>query len=91
MKVARFHAPGDIRIEEAPEPSPGPAEVKVRVCLRLPRPPGAGVRTQATTSSLPISIPAHRSMTTSIDASFLCSDDDRSGGVNRKRCCDACT
>lgn len=31
MKVARFHAPGDIRIEDAPEPSPGPAEVKIRV------------------------------------------------------------
>jgi L-iditol 2-dehydrogenase len=31
MKVARFYAPGDIRIEDAPEPSPGPAEVKIRV------------------------------------------------------------
>ncbi|GAA4639370.1 zinc-dependent dehydrogenase [Actinoallomurus vinaceus] len=31
MKVARFHAPGDIRLEEAPEPTPGPGEVKVRV------------------------------------------------------------
>ncbi|MGH2381996.1 MAG: alcohol dehydrogenase catalytic domain-containing protein, partial [Candidatus Limnocylindria bacterium] len=31
MKVARFHAPGDIRIEDAPEPNPGPAEVKIRV------------------------------------------------------------
>ncbi|GAA0362606.1 zinc-dependent dehydrogenase [Actinoallomurus spadix] len=31
MKVARFHAPGDIRLEEAPEPSPGPGEVKIRV------------------------------------------------------------
>ncbi|MEV0408696.1 zinc-dependent dehydrogenase [Actinoallomurus sp. NPDC050550] len=31
MKVARFHAPGDIRLEDAPEPSPGPGEVKVRV------------------------------------------------------------
>ena len=31
MKVARFHAPGDIRIEEAPEPSPAPGEVKLRV------------------------------------------------------------
>jgi L-iditol 2-dehydrogenase len=31
MKVARFYAPGDIRIEDAPEPSLGPAEVKVRV------------------------------------------------------------
>ena len=31
MKVARFHAPGDIRIEDAPEPSPGPGDVKIRV------------------------------------------------------------
>jgi L-iditol 2-dehydrogenase len=31
VKVARFHAPGDIRLEDAPEPSPGPGEVKVRV------------------------------------------------------------
>ncbi|GIH28107.1 alcohol dehydrogenase [Acrocarpospora phusangensis] len=31
MKVARFHAPGDLRIEEAPEPVAGPGEVKIRV------------------------------------------------------------
>jgi L-iditol 2-dehydrogenase len=31
MKVARFYAPGDIRIEDVPEPSPGPAEIKIRV------------------------------------------------------------
>ncbi|MFC4585182.1 zinc-dependent dehydrogenase [Sphaerisporangium corydalis] len=31
MKVARFHAPGDIRVEDAPEPSPGPGEIKIRV------------------------------------------------------------
>ncbi|TDE30804.1 alcohol dehydrogenase [Nonomuraea mesophila] len=31
MKVARFHAPGDIRIEDAPEPEPGPGELKIRV------------------------------------------------------------
>ena len=31
MKVARFYAPGDIRLEEAPEPSPGPGELKIRV------------------------------------------------------------
>jgi L-iditol 2-dehydrogenase len=31
MRVARFYAPGDIRIEDAPEPSPGPGEVKLRV------------------------------------------------------------
>lgn len=31
MKVARFYAPGDIRLEEAPEPNPGPDEVKIAV------------------------------------------------------------
>ncbi len=31
MKVARFYAPGDIRLEDAPEPSPGADEVKIRV------------------------------------------------------------
>jgi L-iditol 2-dehydrogenase len=31
MKVARFHAPGDIRLEDAPEPRPGPGELKIRV------------------------------------------------------------
>ena len=31
MKVARFYAPGDIRIEDAPEPVAGPGEVKMRV------------------------------------------------------------
>jgi L-iditol 2-dehydrogenase len=31
VKVARFYAPGDIRIEEAPEPSPGPSELKLKV------------------------------------------------------------
>ncbi len=31
MKVARFYAPGDIRIEDVPEPAAGPAEVKIRV------------------------------------------------------------
>lgn len=31
MKVVRFHAPGDVRIEEAPEPVAGPGEVKLRV------------------------------------------------------------
>jgi L-iditol 2-dehydrogenase len=31
MKVARFHAPGDIRVEDLPEPSPGPGDVKIRV------------------------------------------------------------
>ena len=31
MKVVRFHAPGEVRLEEAPEPSPGPGDVKIRV------------------------------------------------------------
>lgn len=31
MKVARFYAPGDVRVEEAAEPQPGPHEVKIRV------------------------------------------------------------
>jgi L-iditol 2-dehydrogenase len=31
VKVARFYAPGDIRIEEAPEPTAGPAELKIKV------------------------------------------------------------
>ncbi len=31
MRVARFHAPGDVRLEDAPEPSPGPREVLIRV------------------------------------------------------------
>lgn len=31
MMVVRFHAPGDVRIEDVPEPTPGPGEVKIRV------------------------------------------------------------
>jgi L-iditol 2-dehydrogenase len=31
MKVARFYAPGDVRIEEADEPVAGPGELKLRV------------------------------------------------------------
>ena len=31
MRVVRFHAPGDVRIEYAPEPEVGPGEVKLRV------------------------------------------------------------
>lgn len=31
MKVARFHAPGDIRVEDAAEPVPGPGDVAIRV------------------------------------------------------------
>ena len=31
MRVLRFHAPGDVRLEDAPEPTPGPREVKIRV------------------------------------------------------------
>jgi L-iditol 2-dehydrogenase len=31
MKVFRFYAPGDVRLEDAPEPTTGPGEVKLRV------------------------------------------------------------
>jgi L-iditol 2-dehydrogenase len=31
MNVIRFHAPGDVRVEDAPEPVPGPGDVKIRV------------------------------------------------------------
>ena len=31
MKVARFYAPGDLRLEEAPRPEPGPGELLLRV------------------------------------------------------------
>ena len=31
MRVVRFHAPGDVRIEDVPEPQPGPGDVKIRV------------------------------------------------------------
>jgi L-iditol 2-dehydrogenase len=31
MKVARYYAPEDVRIEDAAEPVPGPGEVKIRV------------------------------------------------------------
>jgi L-iditol 2-dehydrogenase len=31
MRVARFYAPGDIRLEDAPEPSPGPGDLMLRV------------------------------------------------------------
>ncbi|KUL40464.1 zinc-dependent dehydrogenase [Actinoplanes awajinensis] len=31
MKVVRFHAPGDVRFEDAPEPEAGAGEVKIRV------------------------------------------------------------
>lgn len=31
MRVARFHAPGDLRLEDADEPVPGAGEVKIRV------------------------------------------------------------
>ena len=31
MKVFRFYAPGDVRLEDAPEPDAGPGEVKIRV------------------------------------------------------------
>ncbi len=31
MRVARFYEPGDVRLEDAPEPTAGPGEVKIRV------------------------------------------------------------
>ena len=31
MRAARFHAPGDIRLEDVPEPIAGPGEVRLRV------------------------------------------------------------
>jgi L-iditol 2-dehydrogenase len=31
MKVARYYGPGDIRVEDAPEPEPGPGELKIAV------------------------------------------------------------
>jgi L-iditol 2-dehydrogenase len=31
VRVARFYAPGDIRLEDAPEPVAGPGELKIRV------------------------------------------------------------
>ncbi|WIM94599.1 zinc-dependent dehydrogenase [Actinoplanes oblitus] len=31
MKVVRFHAPGDVRFEDVPEPEAGPGQVKIRV------------------------------------------------------------
>jgi L-iditol 2-dehydrogenase len=31
MRVARFHAPGDLRLEDAPEPVAGPADLVIRV------------------------------------------------------------
>jgi L-iditol 2-dehydrogenase len=31
MQVARFYAPGDVRLEDMPEPTPGPQDVKLRV------------------------------------------------------------
>lgn len=31
MRALRYHAPGDLRLEDVPEPSPGAGEVKIRV------------------------------------------------------------
>ena len=33
MKAARYHAAGDVRVEDVPVPTPGPGEVQVRVAL----------------------------------------------------------
>src|SRR3954454_20980404 len=35
MKAARFHAPGDLRVEEVPEPRPGRGDVLVQIELAL--------------------------------------------------------
>jgi L-iditol 2-dehydrogenase len=32
VKVARLYAPGDLRVEEAPEPEAGPGDLVIRVC-----------------------------------------------------------
>src|SRR4051794_18530454 len=67
-------------------------EEKVRVCLRRPRPPGPGVRTQATTSSLPMSIPAHRCTSTSTSGLLpLVHDGTGPAGPTDQRRCEACT
>ena len=31
MKALRFYAPGDVRVEDVPEPECGPKEVKIKV------------------------------------------------------------
>src|SRR3954451_23356881 len=67
-------------------------EEKVRVCLRRLRPPGPGVRTQATTSSLPMSIPAHRSTSSSTSGLLpLVHDGTGPAGPTDQRRCEACT
>ena len=35
MRALRFHAPGDVRLEEVPRPDPGPGDVLVRVEVAL--------------------------------------------------------
>ena len=35
MKTVRFHGPGDVRVEEVPDPRPGPGDVLVRVDVAL--------------------------------------------------------
>src|SRR4051812_28482752 len=63
----------------------------VRVCLRRPRPLAAGARTHATTSFLPISIPAHRSTNTSTAASSPSAHTNGPAGPTDQRRCEACT
>src|SRR4029079_18140104 len=35
VRAARFHGPGDVRIEDVPDPRPGPGDVLVQVELAL--------------------------------------------------------
>ena len=32
MKAIQYYGPGDIRLEEIPEPAVGPGQVKIKVC-----------------------------------------------------------
>src|SRR4029450_2568690 len=78
--------------QSAIAPSDPVNEENVRVCLRRPRPLGAGVRTQATTSSLPMSIPAQRSLRTStIGLLVLAVTEVGPAGPTDQRRCEACT
>jgi hypothetical protein len=62
----------------------------LRVSLWRPRPPAQGVLTHATTSALPMSIPAHRSNTTSIADALIVSCSTGSAGPTDLRRCETC-